>query len=326
MLFLQVPVPDGPATEPQVQDPNPPKIEGWQDAVSLMTDKLQGWFEALVLSLPNLLVAVLILVLFWLLAKAIRSGVRRGLNHTPLASPIRNLITAAVGVAVLATGFFIALGALGLDKTVTSLLAGVGILGLALGFAFQSIAANFIAGIFLSFRQPFSVGDIIETNSFFGTVQEINLRSTVLQKPEGQIVRIPNSEVFESPIVNYSTLGRRRVDLGVGVSYGDDLAKAKELAVAAVEGVEGRLETRDVELFYEEFGDSSINFVVRFWITFSRQPEYLEARSQALQRIKTAFDENGITIPFPIRTLDFGIVGGEKLSETLSPELFRKAQ
>ncbi len=323
MLFLQRLT--GQPELPDVEQPDPPKIDSLQDAVSLITGKLDGWMDAVVLKLPNLLVAVLILLLFWLLARLVRSGVRRTLTRTSIAVPIRHLLTTAAGFAILVTGLFIALEALGLDKTVTSLLAGVGILGLALGFAFQNIAANFIAGILISVRQPFSVGQIIRTNEFFGTVQEINLRATVLQTPEGQIVRIPNQEVLNKPMVNYSTLGRRRIDLGVGVSYGDDLDRAKELAVEAVESIEGRLEERPVELFYEEFGSSSINFAVRFWIPFGRQPEYLDARSEAIQRIKRAFDDNGITIPFPIRTLDFGIVGGEKLSEALSPELFHQA-
>lgn len=323
---LQVPAMNGQPEGPKVPDPQPPKIESFQDAWELMTNKLDGWLETLVLMLPNLILAVLILVLFWLLARAVKSGVRHTLERTGVAITIRYLITTAVSVSIVMTGLFVALGALGLDKTLTSLLAGVGILGLALGFAFQSIASNFIAGILISVRQPFSVGQIIETHEYFGTVREINLRSTVLEVPQGQIVRIPNREVFENPIVNYSTLGRRRIDLGVGISYGDDLEKAKSLAVEAVEGIEGRIEGWPVELFYQEFGASSINFVVRFWIPFHQQSEFVEAQSEAIQAIKRAFDENDITIPFPIRTLDFGIVGGERLSDVLSPKLFRQAE
>lgn len=319
MLIFQPQVPDA----PEIADPQPPKIESFEDAVSLLTDKLDGWLEALILMLPNLILALLILVLFWLLSRVTRSGVRHTLERTGMTATIRYLVTTAVSVSVLATGLFIALGALGLDKTLTSLLAGVGILGLALGFAFQSIASNFIAGIMISVRQPFSVGQVIETHDYFGTVQEINLRSTVLESPQGQIVRIPNREVFENPLVNYSTLRRRRIDLAVGISYGDDLDKAKHLTIEAVEGIEGRLENRPVELFYEEFGASSINFVVRFWIPFHQQAEFLDAQSQAIQRIKRTFDDNDITIPFPIQTLDFGIVGGEKLSDVLRPGLFR---
>jgi small conductance mechanosensitive channel len=217
----------------------------------------------------------------------------------------------------MAGGTFIALGVLQLDKTVTSLIAGAGVLTLVAGLAFQDLASNFIAGLLLQLRQPFRTGALIKTNDYFGIVEHINLRATVMRTHTGQRVYIPNKDVFNHPIENFSALGRRRVDIKVGVSYGDDLARAGDIAVAAVEGVPGREPDQPVELFYEGFGDSSINFVVRFWIPFSREPEYLEARSQAVMRIKQAFDAQDVTIPFPIRTLDFSRVGGRLLSEDL---------
>lgn len=317
--MLQPPETTGETVEVEVPvaQADAPEIESAADAYALLSGKLEGWLETAVLKLPNLMVALLVVLLFWLAAVLVRKAIRQGLSHTPLALPIRNLLVSLVGVAIVTTGFFTALGVMGLDKTVTSLLAGVGILGLALGFALQSIAANFMAGVFLSVRRPFSIGDVIETNDFFGTVREINLRSTVLHRPTGQLVRIPNKEVFETPLVNYTSTGRRRVDLTVGVSYGDDLEQAERLAIEAVEGVPGRLSGEPVELYYEGFGDSSIELVVRFWIPFRRQTEFLAAQSEAVKRIKSAFDQGGVTIPFPIRTLDFGIVGGEKLSDVL---------
>ncbi len=294
----------------------------WQDTTQELMDKLQGWVEAAVLQLPNLAMAVLVFLLFYIASKLVAKGLRRLLDSTPAPRQIRGLVVNLAFIVVLVTGLFIALGVMDLDKTLTSLLAGAGIIGLALGFAFQDMASNFMAGVYLAFARPISVGDVIETNDHFGTVERVDLRSMRLRRGQGQIVLIPNKMVFQNPLINYSALGHRRIDLSVGVAYGDDLEKAAEVAKAAVAGVEGRDEGRDVELFYTEFGGSSINFVVRFWIPFSRQPDFLEARSQAIRRIKLAFDEAGITIPFPIRTLDFGVVGGEKLSEALPPGLF----
>ena len=115
---------------------------------------------------------------------------------------------------------------------------------------------------------------------------------------------IPNRQVFENPITNFTVRGTRRVDISLGVSYSDDLEKAKRVAVEAVSAVPGRMPDRDVELFYEEIADSSIDFTIRFWIPFAAQKDYLAARSDAIIRIKQAFDANGITIPFPTRTLD----------------------
>jgi small conductance mechanosensitive channel len=124
--------------------------------------------------------------------------------------------------------------------------------------------------------------------------------------------------VFENPNQNYTTSGRRRIDIRAGASYGDDLEKVRRIAVRALEQVSARKADTDVEFFFEELGESSIDFVARLWIDFtSKQNEYLAARSEAIERLKSAFDENGITFPFPIRTLDFGVRGGEKLSEVL---------
>lgn len=275
------------------------------DAWNLLSRKLTGWGRQFVLLLPNLLLAVLVVVVTWLAARLVRNLVARLLKRVSHSEQVNWLVAQAAYVAVFAAGTFVALGILGLDKTVASLMAGAGIVTLALGFAFQDIAANLMAGIYLSVRRPFRRGQLIKTQDFFGTVNQINLRWTEVYTQQGQLVLIPNKQVFENPIMNYSSLGRRRIDLSVGVSYKDDLARAREVAIRAVEEIPVRLPDRPIELYYEEFGESSVNFVIRFWISFSKQGDYLGARSEAIERIKKAFDAEGITIPFPTRTLDF---------------------
>ncbi|HJX29972.1 MAG TPA: mechanosensitive ion channel family protein [Thermoanaerobaculia bacterium] len=287
------------------------------NAWNLLVRKMSGWGRQLYLQLPNIVIAVLALIAFWIVARILRNLVLRLVKRVSHSEQVSWLVSQAVYLALVVAGTFVALGILGLQKTVTSLLAGAGIVGLALGFAFQDIAANFMAGIYLSVRRPFRRGHIVETQDYFGTVHEVNLRWTEIYSQQGQLVLIPNKHVFENPIMNYSALGRRRVDLKVGVSYGEDLARVKEVAVQAIEGVSTRLPERPVDLYFEEFGESSIDLVVRFWVNFSKQPDYLEARSEAIQRLKTAFDQAGIVIPYPVRTLDFGVKGGERLTEVL---------
>jgi small conductance mechanosensitive channel len=121
---------------------------------------------------------------------------------------------------------------------------------------------------------------------------------------EGQLVTIPNSQVLQKPIVNFTASGQRRVDIPVGVSYGDDLAKAKQVAMRPSSRSTTGDRSRPVDLYYDGFCYSSINFTMRFWIDFRTQPDFLLARSDAVMRIKSAFDANDITIPFPIRTLE----------------------
>jgi small conductance mechanosensitive channel len=290
---------------------------GLGKAWELLSGKVMGWGRGFVLLLPNILVSLAVLIGFWLIAKLARNVLLRILRRVSHSEQVNRILATSVFLLLIAIGTFVALGILGLQKTVTSLLAGAGIITLALGFAFQDIASNLMAGIYLSVQRPFRPGHIIETKDFFGVVKRIHLRWTEIRTQQGQVVLIPNKQVFENPIMNYSSTGQRRVDLRLGVSYGDDLEKARRVAMRAVEGVSTRLPDKEAELFYEEFGESSINFVVRFWIEFTRQPDFLAAQSEAIERIKKAFDEAGITIPFPIRTLDFAVKGGEKLSEML---------
>ena len=148
-------------------------------------------------------------------------------------------------------------------------------------------------------------------------VESTNLRSTILRRLDGPRVLVPNSKVFKDSLTNYHSGRGRRVEVDIGVSYADDLEQARALALDAVRSVPGRDEDREPECFWGEFGGSSINGVVRFWIPEYGQASFLEARSSAIVRVKQAFDEAGVTIPFPIRTLDFGIEGGTPLHAML---------
>ncbi|MDZ7716934.1 MAG: mechanosensitive ion channel family protein [Balneolaceae bacterium] len=287
------------------------------EAYNLVAGKLENWIDTLIQMLPNLAVAVVVLVVFYVLGKLIRNMVSGLLDKVTDNKNIINLLETVVGVMVIGIGAFIALSILQLDGAVTSLLAGAGIIGLALGFAFQDIASNFIAGVILSIRHPFGIGDIIETNDIYGTVEILNLRNTIIRTPAGQIVYIPNKSVFENPLQNFTSSGERRIDLSCGVSYGDDLEKAKKVAIEAIEGLTNYNDDKGIEFYYDEFGGSSINFKIRFWVNFQKNPDFWSARSDAIIAITKKFDENDIMIPFPIRTLDFGIRGGEKLNTML---------
>jgi small conductance mechanosensitive channel len=281
---------------------------------NLLVAKLLGWTRDFILLLPNLAVAVLVLVGFWLAAKLVRNLLLRLLSRVSHSEQVTRLLAQTVFLAILAAGFFISLGIIGLQKTVASLLAGAGILGLALGFAFQDIAANFMAGIYLSIERPFRVGHLIQTKEFLGVVQRVHLRWTEIGTPQGQLVLIPNKQVFENPITNYSTSGKRRVDIKLGVSYSDDLEKVRRVTLKTLEQISVRKPDTDVEMFFEELGESSVKLVARFWIVFtSQQSEYFAAQSEAIEKLTKAYDDNGITLPFPTQTLEFTTKGFSSL-------------
>ena len=287
------------------------------DAYSIVADKVETWITGFIEMLPNLVVAILVLIFFYVIGKFARKAVSNLLGKVSVNKTITNLLETISSISILGIGIFISLSILQLDGAVTSLLAGAGIIGLALGFAFQDIASNFISGVLISIRHPFGIGDIISTNDYYGTVTKLNLRNTIIRTVTGQIVYIPNKKVFENPLENFTVTGERRIDLSCGVSYGYDLEKARDVATEAVDKLEHVLSNRGIEFYFEEFGGSSINFKIRFWVAFSTNPDFWSARSEAIIAITKAFDANDIMIPFPIRTLDFGIRGGEKLDGML---------
>lgn len=283
-------------------------------AFQIVEEKLEGWLETLTEMLPNFVVAIIVLVIFYFLSKLVRVGTKKLMGRFIEQPAIIGLISTLMSIFIIGSGLVIALNLLHLSKAVTSILAGAGIAGLAIGFAFQDISANFISGIIMAFKKPLNIGDIIETNGYTGFVRDIQLRATVLETFQGLHIIIPNRLVFQNPLTNFTKTYKRRVDLYVGVSYAEDLEKVKQITEEAIKGLEMLRSEEEIKLVFEEFADSSINYRIMFWIDYTPdQPQFLEARSDAIMAINKAYRENDITIPFPIRTLDFGIKGGEKL-------------
>ena len=285
-------------------------------AFELIVDKLSVWVQEFILLLPNIALAAVIMVFGIMISKFIRKYIRKIFKKVFHNEALINLFTSLVYVFLLGVTLFVALSVLQLDKAVTSILAGAGIIGLALAFAFQDIAANVMSGIVISIRRPLRIGDIVKVKDHMGVIVEINLRDSVIKTFQGQMVIIPNKDLLQNPIENYSLMGKRRMDLTVGVSYGEDLERVRDITLKAVADIEGTTDD-EITFFYQEFGDSSINFDIRIWVNTAEQVEFLQVKSDAVMRIKKAFDQNNITIPFPIRTLDFGIKGGQPLSEAL---------
>ena len=290
-----------------------------EKAYNALMEKLISWFKLAISSLPNFIVALLVLTVFYFLAKGVKSILNKTLSKWVDNKNLLDLSSQIIFTIILLVGVFFALGVLNLDKTVTSLLAGAGVIGLALSFAFQDLATNFVSGVFITVQKPLRVGDLVETNSYTGIVKRIGLRAVDIEDFNGRYIIIPSKEVFQKPLVNYSQTSYRKINIAVGVSYGDNMKEVRKLLYDTIKKVEGVGTTpADVRIDFDAFGDSSINFVVGFFITKSDQKSYKTIEAEAATAIKEAFDANDIMIPFPIRTLDFGIRGGEKLNEQLS--------
>ncbi len=286
----------------------------FSQAPGLIYAELSLWIRNAIRYLPELAVAILLLVFFTFLSRWLSRGMVRGLTRVSHNQSLVNLTGAVVRVVVVAVGLFIALGVLGLDKTVTSLLAGAGVIALAVGFAFQDLTANFISGTMIALAQPIQVGDTVETNGYTGKVLDIKLRSIVIDNGQGQTVEIPSKDVFQKPITNYSRIGQRRIELVAGVSYIDDLAKAQQVAITAVSKLPFVLPDHAIELHYRNFADANVQFMLWFWINpVVTSPQ--EALSEAMMAVKRAFDTQQILIVFAGQTFDLK----QKLNPTPPP-------
>lgn len=297
-------------------------IDQFKESLTNLYNKLEGWFNDIVLALPNIILAAIVLGLSLVMARYLKKMASKALCRTTGNQTVVGVISNVVVAGFMIIALFVVLNILNLSDAVTALLGTAGVIGLAIGLALQDPLVNLFSGVLMSVRDYYQVGDLIETNGYFGKIQRITLRSTILLQPDGQEVIIPNKEVIQNPLKNFSHNGRRRVELSCGVAYGDDLEKVKEIAISAIEnsGIELR-ESRPIEFYFTEFGGSSINFTLRFWKNITAQKDYLAAKDLAIIALKKAFDENNITIPFPITTLDFGVVGGMRIDEVYPPKL-----
>lgn len=270
------------------------------DPLEPTMESVEGLVEGFLVNLPVIGIALALAVIGIVVAFTLASGVRKTLERTradPVAIDFTVRILRIVGIlAAVLIGFAIA------GVEVGPALAGLGLAGLAVAFAVQSILENFIAGIILLIRRPFRAGDQIRTGDFEGTVQDIDLRVTRVIDYDGVLVLIPNVDVYTNPVVNLTRRGKRRTVLTVGIDYRDDHDAAREVLRGAVTGVDGVLADPAPEVLLTELGESSVDFQVRYWT----QPDIRSVRytqDRVLAATKRAIEDAGMTIPWPIRTL-----------------------
>jgi small conductance mechanosensitive channel len=279
---------------------------GVRDSLTLVYDKIDSWFENFITMLPNLVVAVIVIVLFYILAKFLRRLTEKLLAKRVSQKSVRSLITKLVALVAIISGIFIALSILDLDKALETIIAGAGVSGLVIGLAMQGTLSNSVSGIHLSFRKLVRIGDWIQTNGFEGEVVAIDLDKFILREADNNTVIIPNKMILENPMKNFGLTSTMRVMINCGVGYESDLDHVKQVAKQAIVDYFDQVEHTDqVEFYYMEFGDSSINFLLRFYYEVENGLQKLVTTSQAIMAIKKAFDKEGINIPFPMRTIQF---------------------
>ena len=272
-------------------------LENW---LPLVIKKLEKWEKQLVEMLPNFVLAAIIMAFFFLAARIVRRLIYKLVFKISKSESLTSLFSGVFQASFLIVGLMMALNVLNLEKTVSSLLAGVGIIGLALGFAFQDLTANFISGVFMSVKRPFEVGDKIETNTFIGTVSHMELRSTTILTTTGLRVVIPNKDIFQKPIINYSRSNERRVELDLFALNTFDLSMVESVVRKALENLDTSKPINDVEIYFTGIDDVKVKFTVSFHIDNAEPKGFFDSRHKAIKAIYKAFAEKGIVKVAPL--------------------------
>jgi len=275
-------------------------------SIETVTGKLQSWANSVIDNLPNILVAIIVMLLSYIISRFIYRMTIKLTERRIKQKSIAKLVARSAAILIVLTGLVLALSALNLGKALTSILAGAGVSGLVVGLALQGTLSNTISGILLSFRNNVQIGNWIETNGFSGEVVDINLNYFVLKEADNNIVVIPNKQIIENPFKNYSLTTKMRISLECGIAYESDLEKVKGITTQTISEFFNQQNIgKQIEFYYTEFGDSSINFLCRFWIEGRSGLDRLRAKSKLIIELKKAFNVHDINIPFPIRTLNF---------------------
>lgn len=245
---------------------------------------------------PKVVAAVLVLAAFWLLSRVTRPGLRGVLRRADFDPALTHLLVDHVFRITLVTlALIMAASQLGID--VGAALAGLGVVGFALGFAAKDSLSNTIAGFLIFWDKPFSVGDYLTTANLTGEVARITMRTTRLKTLDNTYVVIPNREIMENVLVNHSLHGDTRLPVSIGIAYKEDIGQAREVITAAVGDLPDVLSDPAPEIVVDTLGESSINLIVFVWIQDARYREPI--RRRVLEAAKRALDEAGIEIPFP---------------------------
>ncbi len=266
-----------------------------------VSDSASNLWESVLEALPRAAVAIGVIVVGYLVGRGVRVVMKRFLkrNHTDSFATVMSKLASWVIIT-----FTVLLGITIVFPSIApvDLLAGLGFFSVAIGFAFQDILENLLAGVLLLFREPFQSGDQVEVNGHLGTVERITIRETRIKTFDGQRVLIPNADVYKNAIRVQTAFEKRRMAFVVGVAYEANLDEARTAIVDAMKGTEGVIDDPAPEAFITELGTATVNYQARFW-TASPQHDALETQDRVIENVKNALDEAGVEMPADIVAL-----------------------
>ncbi|NMG09263.1 mechanosensitive ion channel family protein [Brasilonema sp. UFV-L1] len=277
----------------------------FQKSVSAAWVKLQAMLDGFIIMLPNIVLALIVFALFWFAARIVRFVVRRLTRRYRHARNLGLILGRLAQGAIILLGLFISLSIVLPTFQAGDLVQLLGISGVAIGFAFRDILQNFLAGILILLTEPFQIDDQIIFKTFEGTVENIQTRATTIRTYDGRRIVIPNAELFTNSITVNTAFENRRLEYDVGIGYGDDIERAKELILQAMHSVDVVLKDPAPDVLVMELAESTVNIRARWWIAPPRRADSLDSRDQVLSAIKNKLTANGIDLPFPTTQILF---------------------
>ena len=272
--------------------------------LTVLSNQLRSMAAGFVAALPNLVIAIAVLVVTLFVARFVSRLVVRTIDHAHIRESLKQLVQTITKLGVWIVGLLVAAAILLPGFTPASAIAGLGIGAVAIGFAFQDIFENFLAGVLIMLREKMRIGDVIECEGIIGRVEHISLRESHVRALSNELTVVPNSILFKNPVKILTDEAQRRQQLVVGVAYDTDLDEAAEVIRKAVEGVDGIDSDRGVEVYAQEFNSSSVDYLVRWWCGATPKQGW-QSKDLIVRAIKRALDEAGIEIPFPYITHTF---------------------
>jgi small-conductance mechanosensitive channel len=261
-----------------------------------MPEQLSSLADGVLAALPNVLTALFIFAISYYAGVWLSRLLVRVLKRQNAEPGVSHLLSQILKWSIIALGLITALQRF---FNVTAFLTGLGIIGFTIGFALQNIMQNFVSGVILLVQQPFKVGDEAKLSGFEGGVQKIGLRTTEMKLRNGLIAFLPNADVLAQPIINYTRASHFRVELPVSVSYDADLEDVRTFILDAVKTVSGYVDVPAPQVLSHTFGVSSVDLTIQFWI--SNTTDQHTAKDMALTKIKQAFANGNIEVPYPVQ-------------------------
>lgn len=266
-------------------------------AIDYIDGILENWKQALLAFLPNLVLAIVVLTAFVAMARMVKKMSLKVYSRSiKTNTDIPQIISSAIYFLLLLAGVFIVLQILGLEKVLTKLIAGAGIVGIIAGFAFKDIAANAFAGLLLNAQQPLKEGDWVLIDNNYGSVLKIGLLTTSLQTNAGQEIFVPNQIIYSTTVSNFTTFKKRRVALSGSVTAVAEVGALKPFVINQIKNIDVVLRGEEINFYYTGIDNTAVEFELCFWISFNSENDFKEAASDIIIRLKEQLENEKCTM------------------------------